>query len=476
MRRWAIALLSGLLLTLGLPAGAWAAAPPAASSSCVPVGDQGLFADALHGSFSVPGETDCLELTSSPGAVIDVVLPARATGAARPQSTLVNGDGTDLCETNGCALTGPGPYRILLTARGGAVGDYRLAVQRMDHVQGCPTVPLSDIGDEAPITATFSADRFATCYRIPADQHAAVEAWSVVRTGGGGSVITVAHNAELNGSGPCGSNALVTSYVGFCRLEAAKAYTFFVTAEATDAQYRVTRRDAGATTATCATPASTTLGGPGVVETLQAADDIHCYRVTGSAADSYWLGATRPAGTGRALTMDADGEYRCILSTRLVTFCRASGSTAYTTFVWPEKNATNVTYRFDSWNLGTDSTPPAQCPVVAGAPGFGPLTGTLTEQQTAACVAVPVSGPSTFSATITNTAGGTELPEPYYLRTTGSGRAEQSCAQHTETTRGCFLYEQGDGMALFLITKPTVTGTYPYRVETGCYPEACDAQ
>jgi len=46
VRRWAIALLSGLLMTVGLPAGARAAAPAAAAANCVSVGDQGLFTDA----------------------------------------------------------------------------------------------------------------------------------------------------------------------------------------------------------------------------------------------------------------------------------------------------------------------------------------------------------------------------------------------------------------------------------------------
>jgi hypothetical protein len=454
---------AGLLL----PAQAWAAAPAA----CVPVGDQGLFADALRGSFSAPGETDCLEVTSEPGALINVILPVRVTGAAAPRWTLTDGDGTNLCETNECRLTGPGPYRILLTAAGQAVGDYRLAVQRMDRIEGCASVPLSEFGAETPVTAALSADRFATCYQVPADRPAEMEAWSVAQIGDSGTFHTLARDAETGGQGPCGSNRAVPSYVVFCRFPATRAYTFVVTGGANDAQYRVTRRNADATTAACATPASTTLGGPGVAGELEAVDDIHCYRVTGSPADSYWLGATRAANTARTLTFDAEGGYRCAVPR--MTVCRAAGSTGYTTFVWPEKDGADVPYRFDAWNLGTNTTPPAQCQVVSGAPGFGPLTGTLTEQRTAVCVAVPVSGPSTFSATITNTAGGTALPEPYYLRTTGTGGYVQSCS-YDAASRGCFTYDPGDGLALFLATMPTLTGTYPFRVETGCYPVACD--
>ena len=63
-----------------------------------------------------------------------------------------------------------------------------------------------------------------------------------------------------------------------------------LTATATDFQYRISRKDSTPAGARCQTPANTVLGGPATAGTLRADEEVHCYRVTGAASDSYWLG------------------------------------------------------------------------------------------------------------------------------------------------------------------------------------------
>ncbi|BEL10918.1 hypothetical protein Q0Z83_091090 [Actinoplanes sichuanensis] len=440
------------------------------ASGCVRTGDQGYATGAVLGSFTVVGETDCLELDSTAGATIGVTLPPRVTGAARPEWTLINGDGTDLC-SNGCKLAGPAPYRILLNApEDSAAGDYRVVVQRLDRVSGCTVLPQGAIGNTVGAVTAFAADRFTTCYSIPANQHSVDETIGYAPVTGHDGWANISVRDET-GKQVCGSGRWASAQLVRCDFESGKAYTVLLTAAATDFQYRISRKDTSAAGAKCQTPANTVLGGPAMAGDLRTDEDLHCYRVTAAAADSYWLGVRSTGLAARYWITDAAGADRC---SGYVVPCRASGSTSYQIFVWPAVDGQTVPYRVDTWRLTSAGQPVAQCPAVNAAPAFGPISGTLSDQRTAVCVAVPVNYRSAFKAAISNTGGGTETPEPYYFQTrTDDGITACSWA---EGGRGCQVslpYDNPSGMALFVLAPETTDGNLPFRADIKCDYEPC---
>ncbi|GAA0439250.1 hypothetical protein GCM10009531_31920 [Actinoplanes capillaceus] len=437
------------------------------ATGCAQVSDQGISGGAVRGSFTVAGETDCLELTGSAGATIGLLYPARATGAARPEWTLINGNGADLCATNGCVLTGPAPYRILLNAPDGAAsGDYAVVVQRTDRVDGCAVLPQGAIGATVGVNTAFSAGRFTTCYSIPADRHSTAEIIGYAPVAGhdGWAAIAV---RDTTGKQVCGSALWASAQLLRCKFETGKAYTVMLTAAAADFQYRIHREDYSPAGARCETPSNSVLGGPALAGTLRTDDEVRCYRVTASAADSHWLGVRSTGYAARYWITDASGADRC---PGYVVPCRVSGSTAYQIFVWPAVDGQQVAYRLDTWRLTSAGQPVAQCPVT----GVGPLAGTLSDQRTAVCVSVPVKNRSSFTVALSNTGGGTETPEPYYFTTLADGGI--TACSYAEGGRGCQVslpYEQPSGMALFVLAPRTENANLPFRAETTCDGEPC---
>jgi hypothetical protein len=441
-----------------------------AASGCVRTGDQGYATGAVRGSFVTAGETDCLELDSAAGATIGVSLPPRVTGAARPEWTLINADGVNLCDS-GCTLTGPAPYRLLLNAPDDAApGDYRLVVQRVDRVTGCAVLPQGAVGDTAGAVTTFSEDRFTTCYSIPANQHSTAETIGYAPVVGHDGLANISVRDDT-GKQVCGSGLWASSQLVRCRFETGKAYTVLLSAAATDFQYRISRKDTSPAGAKCQTPSSTVLGGPAVAGALRTDEDLHCYRVTASAADSWWLAVRSTGNAARYWITDAAGNDHC---SGYLAPCRVTGSTGYQIFVWPAVDGQTVPYRLDTWRLTAGDQPVAQCPVVNAAPAFGPISATLNEQRTAVCVAVPVNSRSEFKAVLSNTGGGTGTPEPYYFATrTGGGITACSWA---EGGRGCEVslpYDNPSGTALFVLAPGSVDGNLPFRAEIICYYEPC---
>jgi hypothetical protein len=364
-------------------------------------------------------------------------------------------------------LTGTAPYRLLLSAPEEALpGAYSLIVQRADRITGCSALPLGAIGDTTGVIASLSADRFATCYTIPAGQHASSEILSFAPVSGGGTAVLSVR--DDTGRTICGGYGAATSQLLDCDFAAGRAYTAVLTGSPSDAQFRVSRRDASPAGAKCRTPASTVLGGPATAGTLTAPDEVHCFRITTTASTVFWLGPRSTTDSAaRYRITDAAGKSLCA---GYVYACRVSGSTGYQVFLRSTKPGTAVAYRFDAWQLGTSGKAAPQCQQAYGAPGFGPLTGTLNEQRTAVCVAVPIGRYSDFTVALTNTAGGADVPTPYYLRLGGTTDWAGPCSYATGG-RGCSTYlpsGQTSDTALFILAPRTVGENLPFRAVTAC--------
>lgn len=333
----------------------------------------------------------------------------------------------------------------------------------------CAVLPAGKIGDTVGATRAFGADDLTACYSIPAAQHSAAELVSFTRlSGAGGVLLTVRDDADRIVCGNSAENP--THYrerVNRCRFEPGQAYEVMLHADTAGAQYRITRKDATPAGAKCQAVTSTVLGGPASAGSVTAYDDIRCYRFTTTAADSYWVGAR---GAAQWVT-DAAGTTRCTSGP-----CRVTGSASYQVFVWAPAQGTPTPYRVDTWNLGTAAKPPAQCTtLLSGAPGFGPFTGTLNDDRTAFCAAVPLEGYSSFRLTLSNTAGGDALPEPYYFHLYDASSVDIAECVNDGAIRDCTTHHPDNlhGTALLVLATGTATGTYPFRAETTCSAEPC---
>jgi hypothetical protein len=255
-----------------------------------------------------------------------------------------------------------------------------------------------------------------------------------------------------------------------CGFEAGRAYEVVLRADTANSRYRITRKDATPTGATCRTLTSTALGGPASAGTVTDSDDIRCYRFTTTAADNYWVGARNAT----QWVTDAAGMTRCT-----TTPCRVTGSTSYQVFVWAPTHGTPKPYRVDTWNLGTAGKPPAQCTtLLSGAPGFGPFSGTLNDERTAFCAAVPLDSYSSFRLTLSNTAGSDALPEPYYFHLYDATSSEITACVNDGAIRDCTTHHPDNlrGTALLVLAAGTAGGTYPFRAETTCSSEPCNPE
>ncbi|MFC7530338.1 hypothetical protein [Actinoplanes sp. GCM10030250] len=461
MRRWSAALVSGLMIVAGC--GTTAGPAVAADVPCAQVSDQGLSTGAYRGSPLAEGETDCLELPTPAGAKLEIWTPAYSVLEQDLDIDVVDADGTVVCH-NWCELTGPAPYRIVVTALK-AITAYQLTVQRTDRIDGC-TPPQDRTGDTVSEIASFSAERFATCYAIPADRHATSEMLSAAPIGRtGGNLWTAVYDST--GEGICGGYlATFEVVVAHCRLREGQAYSLAVVARPTSGDYRISRKDATTRGADCRTPASTLVGGPASAGSIAAADDIQCYRLSGSETESFWA-AVRSNGAVRYTVLDAAGdEVACGVSSP----CRMTGSADYRIFLSTTTASTPKDYRLDAWRLGEPGRAPAECPVVTDPARLAPITTMLDDQKTAVCRTVPVRGRTAFQVRVTNTEDGADHPRLYLFDHTGtSNQVAGYCRQ--DGPWHCSLTAKGD--ALLVIAPGVPVGRFPFRAEFDCDPGPC---
>ncbi|MEV6341821.1 hypothetical protein [Actinoplanes sp. NPDC051851] len=468
--RATLLLLSALVAVL--PAGP-ARAEPAVDvdpATCVAVGDQGYSEDAYRGSFAAAGEVDCLELPSPAGATIEMLVPRNSSGVQDPDWTVVDADGTQVCSYGTCELTGPAPYRVLITGPG--AGSYLFAVQRTDQeLTGCEALPLDAIGATGGVLVGGHPDRFVSCYAIPADAHADTELFSIARVG---TLLSVAGISVLDRDGTeiCGGYLeSTTAKLARCRLVDGQAYTAVVTHRTgSTPAYRLSRKDAGVATANCDTPESTVVGGAPVSGTVGAADDVRCVRITDSGSGNFWIGV-RASSSGMQYAV-LDGAGNEITGCYANEPCRVTGSDSYRIIIWSSFVSATVwpvAYRVDTWWLGERGVSNTICPTVGAT-----ISGTLTEESAGRCVQVPIRAyQTTVQVLIGNSAGGTAVPFVYLTNiaseTNRAGRCPQILNGFECTLTGSFA----GTTAIVMIAPRWELGSYPFTAEVSCTPAPC---
>ncbi|GHF90232.1 hypothetical protein ACFFSH_16375 [Streptomyces filamentosus] len=366
----------------------------------------------LRGTFSGPGEADCLNLALPQGAHVavqsDGTTDIKVYDAAGAEQCL---NATNLWDAT-CVLGGTAPYRAVVTDEDPYEGGdgYGIVVHRTDAPSDCPVFGASDFGPNPARTAVRTGDGvFAGCLTIPATAHSARELFQITKGAGGLSAEAVVVDAK--GEVSC---EIRTYYGTFstCTLTPGLAHTVLVQGRDLPGETLLTRHDVTATARGCVTTAAVAAGGPSTGGVPGAPGTFQCRRVTTSAAgDTLHLNVRDSADAVRAIAYDGEGDAVCDYFAK---GCAVTGSAAYQVLLQvPAGGTAPAAYRLDAVRIGTPAGPAPECAKVPNvAYGTGPLTGTLSEQHSALCWALPTAEGDRFDLPFTPAGSFETMPTP----------------------------------------------------------------
>jgi len=327
------------------------------------------------------------------------------------------------------------------------VGDYALAVQRMDDLTACPAVPQTVPDGAAGATLSLSGDRFAACFAIPAARHAARELVTLDRITGTGTAGFDVYGSgrRICTAGPGGAGA------ASCRLADGANTVVVQAAGAASASYRIGRVDAAPATG-CRMPTDPAMGGRAGEGTLSEPGEVHCYRVGGPAVIS--LRTAGPAA--QVLVTDAAGDvWRCPAG--------PCGSRGEHVFVLADPAGGPASYQLDTWTL-------AGCPTASLARDRrGEISGTLTGADRADCLGFAASDEEDLRVTVAGAPGG---PVPYLVNPTGTVR---QCLADSDVylCRTDVAAGSPTGLVHLVLSTPGQPDPLPYQARVECAGNPC---
>ncbi|MFC5912537.1 hypothetical protein [Streptomyces pulveraceus] len=445
-----------------------------ATTGCEPV-ELGLY----QGSFAAAGEIDCLSLPLPADARL-AVLKALNGPEPRPEVTVVDADGAQRCDWSDlsagtCALTGKAPFRALVSTDDSSepTGPYALALHRTDVASDCPAIPAGNFTATSP-AARFStgAGVFSHCLSIPADGHSAQENLQLRAAPGTKSTaeFTV---LDPHGKRVCSIYSTLSSWTT-CELAPGVAHTVLVTGRDTAADYTLTRRDVTATAKGCTPNPATKVGGPSAGGTMGAPGELRCRQVTtADAKDTLHIDVRDELGAANTVVYDADGTALCNQNQA----CAVTGSTHYQVLVTvPTTLKAPGSYRFDALRIAGADGPAAECEKVASvAYGYGPITGTLDEQHTAVCAALPTAYRDRFDMAISDTTGATETAVPALY----DASLDNGCMRFIPTGYQCAVsedYSTEPTPSILVLSLPEKASKTSYKAEAVCSSIICGAE
>ncbi|MDV9189794.1 hypothetical protein R6L23_16485 [Streptomyces sp. SR27] len=368
-----------------------------------------------RGALAVAHEVDCLNLPVPQGAKV-AITGGPADGGVTPNITVLDATGTTLCwreeslSSGACSLGGTAPYRAIVERAGSGAdtGSYGLIVRRTDVASDCRTFPAGDFGpNPAGATVGTGDGVVGDCLTIPADDHSARE---LIRTADGSTEgFTV---LDEHGEPACQDEWGDRS--DDCALTPGLSYTVLVPGGTRPAATLV-RRDVTATARGCVATPATKAGAPALLGASGSYWTLVCHRVTTTdARDTLHLKA-RYTATGLAYgagVYSANGDTAC---ESLAPGCAVTGSTAYQAIVeLGPGDATLPAYRFDAVRIGTAAGPAPECVRVPDITyGFGPLTGTLSEEKPTLCAVLPTMTGDWLKLSFAPAASREKAPTPW---------------------------------------------------------------
>ncbi|MFF0556272.1 hypothetical protein [Streptomyces sp. NPDC004266] len=374
------------------------------------------------GTFDAVGEIDCLTLPLPEGAHL-AALRSYGHPAPSPEVTVVDATGTDVChpdsvEAGVCELTGPAPYRALVTMYGTLIGSptmtgtYHVAFHRTDAESACPVLPAGDFTADSPrAVVTIGQEGFDQCLSIPADDHATGE---LLESSGWSGHMSVFDSA--------GERVCYLEQGGrtSCDLTPGLAHTVLLSGTYWGATHILSRRDLTATARGCVPSPAEPVGGPSLNGVAAPRGTLLCHRVTtADTGDTLHLNVRDAQGDAEFEAYDANGSFLCGSFSK---GCSPHGSTSYQVLVEAPWSATATpAYRLDALRIGTAGGPAPECVRVPDVSyGFGPLVGTLSEEHTAVCAVLPTASGDRFRLALTPAGSFEQSPTPWLYRQSGS--------------------------------------------------------
>ncbi|MFJ4574458.1 hypothetical protein ACIP4W_24075 [Streptomyces sp. NPDC088846] len=425
--------------------------------------------------FTVGGEIDCLALPLPEGARLAVLEPLFGP-APHPDVTLVDADGIQRCDPSRladgtCGLTGKAPFRALVSTDSYSkpTGPYTLALHRTDAAADCPAIPAGDFTATGPTARVTTGDGvFSRCLSIPANDHSAQENIQLQAAPGTRDLaqFTV---LDVQGKQICSVRPSVSTWTT-CALTPGVAHTVLVTGRDTPAEYILTRRDVTATAKGCTANPATKPGGPSTGGTLGAPGELRCRQVTtADAKDTLHIDVRDPLGTANVVVHGDDGTPLCNKNQA----CAVTGSTHYQVLVTvPATLKAPGSYRFDALRIAGPDGPAAECDKSQSiAYGYGPVTGTLDEEHTAFCAALPTVYSDRFTMEISDTTGATDTAVPALY----DPSLDNGCTYSASSGYSCRViesYSRELTPSILVLSLPERASQTSYRAEAVC-PGLC---
>ena len=371
------------------------------SRGCAATGDTDFADGPATGTFEGGGQEICLTLPTASGAA-DYILDQPTGDGTDPQPQVLDATGAQQCADADfayatCALTGTAPFHLVLSGQSSGAA-YQMLVQRTDSTAGCAAWPQSGFGGSYGAEVSLPADNLAKCLTVPAGQHSTGEMVDYEN-------LTNQADAAVYVNDPTGKQICVAASSAVCSYGGGVTYTALLLGVGGADTYKLVRRDVSST-ATCAAPASTTVGGASTTVNLTSALYAACVRITGQATDKWWTGtravAPSPAGAIMQVT-DPSGKIVCWQTGYS---CRLSGSASYQLIVVASGYAgVTIPAHVDTWRVATASGWAPECQAhTLSADGFGLLQGSLTESASGYCAVVTVTSSQGFDVYGTSTA------------------------------------------------------------------------
>lgn len=297
-------------------------------------------AEAVAESIASAGEADCFALSGlSASDAVSVVLSAGSGSNQSPRWSLIDGDGSQICDSNSgydafasCDLSGTAGWALVVYDNGGGTFGYSLSVRRLTNPSGC--APLGEPGAwsfaSARLNGSVGETLQARCYTFnrSVDEEDGSYWFRTARSAG-----TLAPYWSVygpSGSQECeGSNSTVDQS---CRLLADGQYVFLVAdnnGEKTGSFFATTRRLTDRIG--CTALASTAFGADAVAGDLSTGGSIDCHAIPGvSAGDSVAVDFRSFSGSSpspRWTIVDGNGNTVCDSYTYGYSFyCLLSGA------------------------------------------------------------------------------------------------------------------------------------------------------
>ncbi|WP_433827635.1 hypothetical protein ACQP2E_37325 [Actinoplanes sp. CA-015351] len=430
---------------------------PFDAAGCEAVSDQGFGADAYRGSVTQAGEIDCLELPGGAG-LYQAALPGRPSAEnwqylrmISPAAPLNCSNG-HLMSGDGCKVAVGGPIRMLVSTQGNQVSDdYAVAVQRMTAPTGCAELPAGKA------TFDFTADRFVSCFTVPAG-HAAREIFALDRLAG--DTVASLRIFRPDGVAACGDSGGSTGRLFGCALSDSGAYTVLVHAMYANGTFQLKRMDA--TGANCQKAVSTAFGGAPSTGLLDEPGEVHCYHTGGPS----WVRVHAAVNAPYVRYFDADGEFQVCWDYS----CLINASYVFVT------SYDDVDYKVDTWGIGPSLGSASDCVRSSEsiAYGFAPVTGTLTPADRAWCRVVTSRPGDEFLVEAQGAAG--LAPLPYVLSPSG---AVEACDGQGGGYYLCvprYATGQTTGTSVIALVATGDTAPITYSAEATCRTPLCGGE